>query len=639
MNSWHQYPFVRIILPFAAGVILAERYATSCESLPWLIIAALLLYSLFIFFPAAFYSYRRKHLAGILINILLVLLAYQITSKRITSGLQNASACLQEEEGTYIASILDAPLEKKLSWQLKAELLQSFDSGLFNECRSRILLYVEKVGDTIAIQDGDLIAFKANPVRVKNAGNPHEFDYAAYLARKGIYWQAYVKSANYQILQRSYTDGLMQLARKTRHYALNVLKNSRLGKDEFALAAAIILGYDEDLDGATRTAFSTAGAMHILCVSGLHVGIIYLFFSKLLTFLCRLRHGQLIRAFCILLIIWAYAAITGFSPSVMRASAMFSFVALGKMIQRHAYIYNTLAASAFLLLLINPLSLFEIGFQLSYLAVFFIVWLQPLFYKFLYFKNPILDKAWAIICVSLAATIGTFPLSLYHFHLFPNYFLLTNLIVIPLSFMVVFNGVLLMILSFSKIMVSIFSFSLHYIVFFLDHSVTLIEKLPGSSFSGLALSNHELYLFYLLLLLFFGMMLQRNFRLLKFVLGLMLVILLVNTHQKYSGLTESKVIVYNMRQGLGIDFIRGRTHFFLADSLARNNPSLVDFIAREGWIANRMDEAVFLSEQLNYHSPGFYKQDGLILFNNESFFSCGGRKIFRWNMPFQRSGM
>jgi len=176
-----------------------------------------------------------------------------------------------------------------------------------------------------------------------------------------------------------------------------------------------------------------AGAMHILCVSGLHVGIIYLVISFFLGFLNNTRFNNILKAILLLLTVWAYAIITGLSPSVQRASLMLSVFIIGNLLNRARDTYNTLAISALILLIIDPYLLFNVGFQLSYAAVIGIVTFHQPIYKLLYFKNTIIDKIWSITVLSFAAQMATFPIATYYFHFFPPWFWLTNLFTFPLS--------------------------------------------------------------------------------------------------------------------------------------------------------------------------------------------------------------
>ena len=236
-------------------------------------------------------------------------------------------------------------------------------------------------------------------------------------------------------------------ALKLRKSFINIFENQGISGRNFAVVTALVLGMDDYLDNDTRKEFSSAGAIHILCVSGLHVGVIYMVLNALLFFLKRNKYARALRSLILLIGIWFYAMLTGLAPAVLRAATMFSFVIIGTGIKRKAGVFNSLTVSAFILLLFNPFLIYNVGFQLSYAAVIAIVAIQPTIYQIWQPKNKIADNIWGITTVSVAAQLGTAPLGLFYFHQFPNYFIITNLIAIPLATLILYAGFLSVILS------------------------------------------------------------------------------------------------------------------------------------------------------------------------------------------------
>ena len=214
------------------------------------------------------------------------------------------------------------------------------------------------------------------------------------------------------------------------------MNNGVEGK-QLKVASALLLGYRENLDKELVKSYASAGAMHVLAVSGLHVGILYLLLTRIFSFLKKVKkvkNGKFILTILIVSFLWFYAIMTGLSASVMRATTMFSFIVIGnELLNRKTSIYNTLAVSAIILMIINPFIVYQVGFQLSYVAVVGIVYLQPKLNRLFYSRYKLVRGVWAITCVSLAAQIATFPLSLHYFHQFSTYFFISNLIVIPAS--------------------------------------------------------------------------------------------------------------------------------------------------------------------------------------------------------------
>ncbi len=317
--------------------------------------------------------------------------------------------------------------------------------------------------------------------------------------------------------------------------------------------------------------------MHILCVSGLHVGIIYFILNSLLLFLNKKRSTRILKVIILLLLIWLYALITGFSPSVQRAATMFSFVIIGGLYKRKINIYNSLAASAFLLLLINPFIVTQVGFQLSYLAVFGIVWLYKPICNLFVPGNWLLRKIWQISVVSITATLATFPLSLLYFHQFPNLFLLTNLIAIPAATLIIYAGILVLFFSWVPYLSSIFSFLLVKTIWFLNFTVSLIEGLSFSTFRGVYVENFEAILIYCLIVTIAFFFVYRKKRYSIYALGLIIILLLSISYRSYQNLNQDKIIVYNVRNSTAIDFIKSGKGVLLMDSTLIVNQDKIQY--------------------------------------------------------------
>ena len=242
--------------------------------------------------------------------------------------------------------------------------------------------------------------------------------------------------------------------------------------NEIEIVKALILGQKKDINKQLYSDYAAAGAIHILAVSGLHVGIIYFILITLLRPLKRLFKHELIISIIIVISLWGFAFLTGLSPSVIRAVTMFSFFAFAKAINRETNTINTLFLSYFTLLIINPLWLFHIGFQLSYLAVLSILWLLPLFNKVYCPKNYFARKIWDIFTVTLAAQTGIFPLSIYYFHQFPGLFFMTNLIILPFLGVLLGGGIILIILSIFNVIPEWFALTYNYLIKFMNSKVS-----------------------------------------------------------------------------------------------------------------------------------------------------------------------
>ena len=309
-----------------------------------------------------------------------------------------------------------------------------------------LLLNISKDSLTPTLQVGEIIAVKANPENLPTVKNPFQFDYKSYLERHYVYLQ--INSDVSEILQtKQYVKSMSYYAAQFRTHAINQLEFYGLSGDELAVVNAMLLGQRQDLSEAIQNNFASAGAIHILAISGLHIGIILLLLNWLLKPLDYTKKGTYVKTAILVLLLWSYAIVAGLSPSVVRAVTMFTAVAIAINLKRANNIYNTLAVSAFVLLLFRPNFLFEVGFQMSYTAVIGIVSIQPVLSKFLTPSLWLTRKLWDIFTVTLAAQASVLPISIYYFHQFPSLFFVTNLVIIPFLGVILGCGFFIIIFS------------------------------------------------------------------------------------------------------------------------------------------------------------------------------------------------
>ena len=314
------------------------------------------------------------------------------------------------------------------------------------ETIGRVLLNIKKDSFSYPLQVGNKVFLNPEFKKIINPLNPYQFSYKEYLTKQHIYHQIFTDKERYKKLKQS-DFSLINLSAKFRVRIQKSLKKHNFSNDEYAVINALLLGQRQEISKELLQDYTNAGAIHILAISGLHIGIILLILSFIFKPIERLQKGLLIKTSLIIVILWSFVFVAGLSASVVRAVTMFTFVAIGFSLKRKKIIEHSLISSMFLLLLIKPLFLFDVGFQLSYLAVFGIVWTQPLFYNLWKPKFWLFDKFWRLFTVSIAAQVGILPISLYYFHQFPALFILSNLIIIPFLGGILIGGILIIILS------------------------------------------------------------------------------------------------------------------------------------------------------------------------------------------------
>ncbi len=329
--------------------------------------------------------------------------------------------------------------------------------------------------------------------------NQHQFDYRDYLKKQGIHFQI---TANYNsiLLQENPSKSLTGMALNFREEIISKLKKKSFGTDELGVIQALLLGKRSDISESTYNNYKNAGAVHILAVSGLHVGVLLLLLQFLLSPLERFPKGKNLKLPLIVLLLWAYAFLAGLSPSIVRAVTMFSFLAYAQHLNRPSNSFNILALSMFFILLVKPLFLFQVGFQMSYAAVFAIVWVYPKLQRFWSPKAFIIRKTWQLLSVSIAAQLGVLPISLFYFHQFPALFFVSNLLTIPFLGLILGFGILVILLAILDCLPNFMAFGYNAIIQIMNEVIGWVATQEGFIIKDIPFDTMEMVLAYALIL-------------------------------------------------------------------------------------------------------------------------------------------
>lgn len=491
-----EIPFARLLIPFIIGISLRIAIPVSFSSL-YILIPITIVLALSVSASILLNKWEFRWVFGVLIALFLIFMGYFSASRQIGS-----TSIPQNKNHTLTVKLLEPPHKREASYRALGQVQNYRKEEGWISVDEKVMLYFSLSDSSIEkLRYGTLLAVQTNLSVPGEPLNPYQFNYKRYLERQQIYQTGYVAPQGWMVLEEP-TKSLYQVSFNLRNWLIDYYSRSGIEGENLAVLSAITLGYKNLLDEETRRVFSASGAMHILAVSGLHVGIIFATLSMLLIFLTRLRRGKLLSTGLLIGFLWFYAFFTGFSPSVVRASLMFSLMLIGNSLNRSSSVYNTLSASAFLVLAFDPLLILNIGFQLSYCAVLSIVFFYPYIYNMLYIKHKILDKVWALIAVSVAAQIGTFPLSIYHFHQFPNLFILSNLYAIPLAFLILYFAIGLIAVSPIPLVSSVVGWVLNWLLTILNTLTRFTESIPHSTTSAINISSFQLFLLVLSIILF-----------------------------------------------------------------------------------------------------------------------------------------
>ena len=379
--------------------------------------------------------------------------------------------------------------------------------------------------------------------------NPNQFDYKNYLNKKYIYHQLSTINESLLVVE-SKTITLFGIADNIRQHINKKLEPYHFKPDELAIINALLLGQRQDISEEVYTSYTNAGVIHILAVSGLHVGIILLILSFIFKPLERFKHGKLIKTILLVSILWSFALIAGLSASVTRAVTMFSIVAIALNLKRPTNIYNTLAISMFVILLFKPLFLFDVGFQLSYLAVFAIVTIDPFLYNLWKPKNKVLNFYWHTFTVTVSAQLGIIPVSLYYFHQFPGSFFISNLVIIPFLGLILGLGILVILLAVLNMLPQFGADLYGNIIRLMNSFVDWISKQETFLLRDISFSLLYVLVSYLLLFTFFRLLFHRNYSNLKLFLIAILVVQGAFIYNEFNKPSNEFIVFHKSRYSL-----------------------------------------------------------------------------------------
>ncbi len=555
-----QTPFLRILIPFISGILFCRYISTSIPVFYFgLIGLAILLLS---FFTHKKHDFSLRWLFGLGSMFFLFSLSAQFYQYRASQ----ASYDFPSEATSYIGEVLDFPQQKKRSVACQVHLIYPVDK--------KIMLYLEPDTNSKTLEPGDQLVVYASVVPFKNLGNPDDFDYERFMQNKGFSGSTYTNSNSwFRTGARSYS--LRTEALRVRAKILDIYKSFGLDNDAYSFISAITLGYKADLTDQLKDAFRASGTSHVLAVSGLHVGIIYIIIISFFSFLGKRGKAVVVKQLLILLCLWGYVFITGMPVSVVRAAIMLSLLSIGNMLNRNGVNYNTLAVAAFFTLIINPFHLFDLGFQLSFASVSSILFFQPKISQLYVAKNKAIGYIWRLFTVSLSAQLGVFPLVLYYFGTFPTYFFITNLLVLPFIGVIIYSAgglTFLTLLSslnfgFIHLLIKIISTFIQFLINAVLKIVFFFESLPMSVIEGYYITTLQLFLIFATVMSFSYFMLHKHAKaLISFLLSLTL--LLSTNLVSYFKRPIDQFIVYNSYNESQMGYIiSGEKIALLADSM------------------------------------------------------------------------
>lgn len=593
MNHFSPFPFVRYTILLISGIIL--YYLLPYSNLPLFISFHIILLGIYGFLFIFRQRIKNPLLTGIIGGLILISTGYVLSFLRTEN---NSTQHYSHHAGKfeYFEVVVDNLVEEKdNSWKTVGVIRSIISNNSILPTSGKILLYFDN--KTIEKPKyGDVFFVKGNPQEIAPPKNPEEFDYQTYMRWQNIEFQQYLRADNVEKVGNEPPNMLINFSLHTNALADSILTTFVEGKSQYGVANAMILGQRDDLSSDLMQAYSAAGAIHVLSVSGLHVGVIYAVLLWIFGFMKRKGKSGKIGFFLLIFsILWFYAFITGLSSPVLRSSVMFSIFLLAETFNKNKDGYNTTALSAFVLLLYNPNFLFNVGFQLSYLAVFGMIHFQPKL-------NPLFpidkkkswlhwlgDRTWKVTTVAIAAQIATFPITIYYFHQFPNYFIFANPIVILLSSLVLMYGLGFVILAellflFNQIIIINFlGQGLKYTILWLNETVLFFEHLPFSITKFLWISTYEMWLLYGLIFGFIALWKTRKYVWVWINGGIVCSLIMLNLVGNIQRKNQESLIILATPKHSTFTIIEGKKALILADKAFLNSRKDIGFRVNNYW--------------------------------------------------------
>ena len=629
-------PVLRLILPFVPGIMLGFGNENYFRNFHWYFSLSILFIVIIIILNKFWKKYSLSWYKGFMMSGLLFL-----TGLYLPSFFPSDADLPETKPDTYwICKVSEYPSLRKNSIRIQLKVLCTHETMKEPASVFSVLTYFSLDSECEGLVPGDIILAKMIPARPHQNGNPKEFNYRRYLYKQGIYYQAFIKNGEWTLLNNG-AKSIRYLPLHVRQRFVNRMKTIIISPERFAIISALSVGVRDFMDEEMKLSYSDAGAMHVLAVSGLHVGLVWYVLNILFG---RLRYFRFTRGLYWILmtsLLWMYVMITGMSPSVTRAGIMLTLVITSGMAGRNSGSSNPVFLSAFILLMINPFLLFDVGFQFSYLAVFGILFFHPVINGMLHIKNPLKKYLWDLTTVSIAAQTATFIPALYYFNKFPVYFLLSNFLVIPLV-----TGILMIMI------VSVFFWFMDPVFLFLVKSgaflsglmnagVRFIESLPCSSVQPIYIDEVDVFLLFSALVIT-GMAIfkkRRNYLVYMFIF--LAIFMVYGSIRDNLRKKRGVIVVHNIPGILAIDMAFNGVHYLITADLCEESKAKIIRNCNRFWLYERKGYPVFidLTEQYYYNGdlsviPVAETGISIILFNKyrlaviEDFSSSG-----KYNSP------
>lgn len=587
-NILKQIPALRLLIPISLGIILQYHFKISSNNILYLLVISSTLLLLFNFFSTS-QKFAYSFIKGIGINLLFIAFGFGLSYSKFISNNENWFGNYFTKSELTLVTLEENLAIKEKSLKALVSINAIYINNHWQNVNGKMLLYFKKDSTIPNLKYGSQIIINSNINPIINSGNPGGFNYAEYCSFQDIHHQAFLTTENYTTLTTTQTNWLNSALIKTRASIIATLTKNIKNPDALSVAEALLIGYRNDLDRDLVRAYSNTGVVHIIAISGLHLGMIYGLLLLFLKPLKRFKISKILQPIIIVFVLWMFSFIAGLAPSILRSAIMFTCIVIGDSIGKRSNIYNSLAVSAFIILLINPFSLWDVGFQLSYTAVLSIVIFSPYIKKWFYFRNKILAGIWALNSITLSAQILTLPIVLYHFHQFPNLFLFTNAFAVPFTGIILYLEIFLLAFSWHIPLATFIGSLANWCISLLNSFILNIDALPFAVWESIQISIPQALILYITIIGFSYWFIEKKTKFLLLGLFFLACFTAIRSIDFIKRNYQQKIIVYNVPKHTAIDLIEGRNHYFIGDSILNENGFLRNFHIKPSRVLHRVN--------------------------------------------------
>lgn len=569
---WERAPFLRILLPLILGILCYHQ--SNVNNYIVYILSACSVVFFIVYAIVGLYIRRTGTIITALrfasINLLLLCTGYLIGFYQDDRNDNDWYGHSLATADAYTVIVTNTPEEKDRTRKLEVAFINAIDSNHVMPVSGEALVYVYKDYDEQAYLEGDTLILPNTFQPIKNAGNPYEFDYATFSAHHNIYHQAFASSKEI-LLYKPVIE--LPLIRRIHQSCMERLTQFIPDYRTLGMLQAILIGEKANLDPDIREAYASTGIVHIIAISGAHITVFFLAIAFLLRWI-KHRKYKWIQYIAAIPFIWLYVVVAGAPSSAVRAATMFSILGVGMALNKNPNGYNQLFAAAFIMLIINPTWLYDVGFQLSFLAVLSIFIFYKPIYKLLSPTNKILRSLWATISVSIAAELLIAPVVIYYFNIFPAQFIIANIIAYFFMSVILLLGMFLLAVSSMPPIATLAGYSIVKVVTLFNIIIFKLQYLNPESFSHLSISWLELIFTYSCIAFVSYALIKKYKPALFMGLGTACILVVLLILHQWKNLHQERIVIYNVNGANHVELIRPKNYYVLCSSSKISDKSL-----------------------------------------------------------------